>query len=205
MDLFLVFLMSFDAFFACMSCGMRKIRIPQRAAAVIAGIGTACLALSFFLSRALAAVLSPALFHYISCGALALIALLCLFEDGVRRLSARLASRCSPLRFRLCGLVLEICADTEKADLDRSGVLSAAEACVLALPLSLDSLLTGLSVAATARTAPLLLGVSFVCGLGAARGGAALGRRLGRAAGNHAGLLSGLALLAVTAYKLTAG
>ena len=205
MDFFLVFLMSLDAFFACLSCGVREIRIPHRAAAVIAGVGTACLALSFCLSRVLEAMLPPALFHYISCGALALIALLCLFDEGVRRLSAWLAARCSPLRFRLCGLVLEICADTEKADVDHSGVLSPAEAFVLALPLSLDSLLTGLSVVTTVRTAPLLLGFSFVCGLGAARGGAALGMRLRHAAGRYSGLLGGLALLAVAAYKFTAG
>ena len=204
MDLLLVILMSLDSLLACVSCGVRRIDIPLRAAAVIAGVGTACLGLSFALSRALSALLPPGLFHFVSCGALLVIALLCLFDEAAKRVSARLAARC-PLRLRLGGLclVLEVYAETEKADQDRSGVLSPAEALVLAVPLSLDSLLTGLSIASAPGKAVLLLGFSFFCGLAAVALGLTLGRRLRHAAGQYANIFGGLALLAIALWKLS--
>lgn len=204
MDLFLVFLMSLDSLLACVSCGVRQIAIPWRSSVVIAGVGTTCLLFSFGLSRLLSWLLPPMLFHWISCGALLAIALLCLFDEAARRLSARLAARCHPLRLRLqkIGIVLEVYAESTKADQDHSGALSPAEALVLSLPLSLDSLLTGLSITVTPCTAVLLLLFSFICGLCAVRFGAWIGKKLRHAAGQYANFLGGLALLLIAVCKL---
>lgn len=202
MDIFLIFLMSCDSLLACLACGARGIRIPRTAAFVIAVTGTLCLFLSFALSQLLSALLPPWLFHFISCGALLVIALMCLFDEGARRLSARLAARCRPLQLRIWGLVLEIYADHEKADIDRSGTLSPAEALMLALPLSLDSLLTGLSIRVTLASAPFLLLFSLACGLIAVWIGAALGHRMRKTAGQSASILSGAFLFAIAIWKL---
>ncbi|MGE4548674.1 MAG: manganese efflux pump [Intestinibacillus sp.] len=203
MDLLLVFFMSFDTLMACISCGARQIAIPTRSGATIAGIGTLCLALSFLLSHMLSTVLPPNLFRGISCGALLIIALLCLFDEAFRRMSERLAARCHPLRFHLRGLcfVLEVYAENTRADRDRSGILSVPEAAMLALPLSLDSLLTGLSITATPLKAVLLLCFSFVCGMSAASLGRALGARLRRTVGQSASVFSGASLLLIACLK----
>ena len=204
MDCLLVFLMSFDVLLACLALCAQNIRLEPRSRCVLAWVGAGCLALSFCGSGLLRALLSPVLFHCISCGALLTIALLCLFEAGCKRLCARLAAQPAPLTFRLRRLrvVLQIYAETAQADADHSGSLSPSEALLLALPLSLDSLLTGLSIAVTPIRAPALLALSFGCGLAAAAGGERLGRRLGRAAGQSAHIVSDLLLLAIALCKL---
>ena len=204
MDCLLVFLMSLDALLACLALGAQGIRVEPCSRCVIAGVGAGCLALSFVCSGLLQTLLPAALFHYISCGALLVIALLRLFEEGCKRLCARLAAHAAPLTFQLHGLrvVLQIYAETAQADADRSGTLSPSEALLLALPLSLDSLLTGLSIVAAPAEAFALLILSFACGLIAAAGGERLGRRLGHAAGQSASLVSGLLLLMVALCKL---
>ena len=205
MDCLLVLLMSLDALLACLALGAQGIRVEKCSRVVIAGVGAGCLALSFLCSHILYLLLPVGLFHYISCGALLAIALLCLFEEGFKRLSAYLAAHTAPLTFRLHGLrvVLQIYAETAQADADRSGTLSPAEALVLALPLSLDSLLTGLSIAAPPDKAAFLLMLSFACGLAASTGGEWLGRLLGHTAGQLATLVSGFLLLAIALAKLT--
>lgn len=203
MDLLLVFFMSFDTLLACIACGARQIVIPTRSRAVIAGIGTLCLALSLGLSHMLSSVLPPSLFRGIGCAALLFIALLCLFDEALRCLSERLVAHCRPLRFRLRDLcfVLEVYAENTRADRDRSGVLSVPEAAMLALPLSLDSLLTGLSISATPLKSTLLLCFSFVCGVTAASLGRALGGRLQRSIGQSASVFSGAVLLLIGCLK----
>lgn len=204
MDCLLVFLMSFDALLAFLALGAQGIAVEPRARMVVAGVGAGCLAVSFALSRVLLVFLPCGLFHYISCGALLTIALCCLFEAGCKRLSARLAAAAAPLTFHLHGLrvVLQIYADSARADADRSGSLSPAEAFWLAVPLSLDSLLTGLSITADAPKAAGLLLFSVASGLFAAWAGERLGQRLGHAAGQSASLVSGFLLLAVALSKL---
>lgn len=203
MDCLLVILMSFDTLLACIACGAQGIRPEAHAASVIAGIGCGCLALSFLLSRILLLLLPVGVFHFISCGALLLIALACLFEEGCKRLTERLTRCCDPYEFRLHGLcfVLRIYAESSRADADRSGTLSVREAALLALPLSLDSLLTGLSISAAPLKALFLLALSFGCGLAAAKVGARIGLELGHAAGRSASLISGCLLLIIALVK----
>ncbi|WP_122788592.1 manganese efflux pump [Intestinibacillus sp. Marseille-P6563] len=204
MDCLLVFLMSCDALFACLALGAQRITVEPRARLVLAGVGTGCLAFSFLASQALLLLLPDPLFHYISCGALLAIALCCLFEAGCKRLSDRLAAAATPLTFHLHGLrvVLQIYAETARADADRSGSLSPTEAFWLAVPLSLDSLLTGLSISVTPQTAAGLLLFSLLCGLLATWAGEKIGKRLGHAAGQSASLVSGVLLLIIALCKL---
>lgn len=203
MDLLLVFFMSFDTLLACMVCGARQITIPRGARVVIAAVGTLCLAVSFALSAVLSALLPPGMCKTIGCAALIAIALFCLFDDALRHLSERLAARWRPLKFRLAGLcfVLAVYAENTRADRDHSGTLSPAEAVMLALPLSLDSLLTGLSITATPAKAILLLAFSFACGIIAAGLGRALGTRLRHTAGQGASAISGVTLLLIACLK----
>lgn len=203
MDYLLVLLMSFDALLACMALGAQDITAEPRARLVIASIGTGCLALSLLGARVLGALLPRGLFHLIGCGALLIFALSCLFEEGCKRLSALIAARSASLTLHLHSLriVLQIYAETTEADTDRSGTLSPAEAVFLALPLSLDSLLTGLSISANANKAVFILILSFFCGLFASAAGEWLGKRIGRAAGQSATLASGILLLMVAVWK----
>lgn len=201
MDCLLVLFLSCDALLAAGALGARGVRITPSARLVLSGCGTLCLGLSFFISRTLSSLLPEGLLQMIGCVALLFIALGCLFEEGFRRLSERLSRKC--LTFHLKGLcfVLHITAEPADADADRSGTLSAKEAVLLALPLSLDSLVSGLTVTSSAAFRLLLLLFSLGCGLTAVILGERLGRRLGQAAGAHASLLSGLGLLMIALTK----
>lgn len=203
MDLVLVLFMSFDTLLACIACSSQQISIPFHSKAVIACIGSLCLGLSFALAGVLSAILPHDLFRIIGCGALVITALFCLFEGAFQRLSQYIATHCDSfqLQFKRMRIVLEVYAENTRADQDSSGILSAKEAIMLALPLSLDSLLTGLSIVITPGKAAFLLCFSFGCGIGAAACGSLIGRRLRNACGSHASVISGIALLGIACLK----
>lgn len=166
-DYLLVFALNLDVLFACAACASSGICIPLRSRLVIALVGCASLALSLGAGSLLAAALPPHTLRLISFSALFLIGLSSLLHEFMQSVLAK----CKKISIRVFRYIIDICLDETCADSDRSRHLSAAEALALALPLSADSLLTGLSMTGGAQ----LLLLSFACGLGAA----ALGTRLG--------------------------
>lgn len=204
MDYILILCMSVDTLLACIACGARGIKIPFSSRVVIAAIGTACLAISFFLKHILTCFLPVHICTMLGCITLMLIALVGIFDEACRRIANLLAARCKSFQFRLRNLkiVLEIYAENVRADRDCSGLLSPAEAFLLALPLSVDSLLTGLSITLTPYKIVALLLLLFVGGFFAAVLGARIGKRLGHALGQNAPLLSGLLLFTIALCKM---
>lgn len=172
-DVVLVVLLSADTFFACLALCAGGVALPALSAAVLSGVGTLFLSLSLLLGSLLHRFLPAALFRYGGAAVLALLGLRCLRPDEGRAL---------------------------QADRDGSRTLSAGEALLLALPLSADSLLTGLCL--SPGRAALLLPLSLLCGLSAALAGRAMGRRLAsREAAPGGQRLAGALLLTLAAAK----
>ena len=105
----------------------------------------------------------------------------------------------SAFHFRV---ILNIYANPEQADQDRSGALSVGEATALAVALSLDSLTVG--VGAGLDQTPVFAAVllSFVLGLAAILLGRWLGDKLMRGLQIEVSWISGLMLLVLAGLKL---
>ncbi len=168
-DYLLVFVMNLDALFACAACAASGIRIPFRSRLVIALFGCASLALSLGAGGVIAAYLSPRALRLLAFCVLFFLGLGCLFHQLMQCVLAR----CSSISFRAFRYLISICLDETSADADRSQHLSAGEALALALPLSTDSLLTGLSM--TEGRPALLLALAFCCAILMTTLGARLG------------------------------
>lgn len=175
MDFLLVLLMSMDSLLTCFSLGTKHISISFGARLVIACVGTCCLVLSFLFAQILSAVLPEGIFHFISSFSLFIIALFCLFDKSF--------------------------LNPDTADIDNSGVLSPTEALFLAVPLSLDSLFTGLSI----NTSVILVVFCFVCGFTASFLGQKLGEKFANAQGKKASFCSGFMLLMIAGFKMIYG
>lgn len=204
MDFLLVFTLSLDTLFACLACGTDRIRIPLRSTVVIALVGSSCLALSLLLRGLLTYILPRDLIRWFGFSVLLLLGLTALFQAGIKRfLSARADSR-QPLRFECfdLSLVLTVYADETRADVDHSKILSPREAFLLAIPLSADSLVTGLSISASPLKSLFLLLFSFLIGTLFAKIGVEIGRRAASASKISLSWLSGLLLIGIALWKV---
>ncbi|MGN1030163.1 MAG: hypothetical protein ACI4PQ_01015 [Butyricicoccaceae bacterium] len=171
-DYLLVLVMNLDALFACAACAASGIRIPFRSRLVIALFGCFSLMVSLAAGGLIASFLSARALQLLAFSVLFLIGL----SNLLHQLMQSLLARCHRLTIHMFQYIIDICADETRADADHSRHLSAGEALALALPLSTDSLLTGLSM--TEGSPMLLLALAFSCGLIAT----ILGTRLGATA-----------------------
>ena len=105
----------------------------------------------------------------------------------------------SAFHFRV---ILNIYANPEQADQDRSGVLSVGEATALAVALSLDSLTVGVGAGLDQTPVFAAVLISFVLGLAAILLGRWLGDKLMRGLQIEVSWISGLMLLVLAGLKL---
>ena len=179
-SLVLVTALSVDMFVACMSYGMRRIRIPVSSALVMNLVCTAVLALSLCIGGVLRPLFPVQSTNMLCFALLFLLGLIKLFDSAIKTLIRRHTGFSKAFTFSVSSLafVLQVYAEPELADADESRILSAAEAAPLALALSLDGLAVGFGAAMTRIDVPQALVCSFVIGGAAILAGGAAGRRL---------------------------
>lgn len=199
----LVTVLSLDTLFACMTYGIKKIKIPFISAAAIAVVGSGCLMISI-LTRCFADYLlvnstAENLIKYIGFAVLIMMGMVNIFQSLLKRIFQREKT----IRFNISELnfVLNICIDETKADVDCSKKLSVWEACLLAATLSVDSLLSGFSIQGNISELAGLGLYSLLMGLLAVYGGIFLGKRMSRC-GYNLSWLSGLILILIAFFKI---
>ncbi len=204
MDFLLVFALSLDTFFAAVACGADKIRIPFRSSLVMASVGTGCLALSLLLRGLLEQILPYDWIRLAGFVLLFLLGITALFQAGIKAALSRRAQKKEPLTFTCFNwsCVLSVYADETRADWDHSKTLSPREALLLAIPLSADSLVTGLSIAPSPLKIAALLLFSFFLGCAASGAGAVAGRRAAAASRRDLSWLSGVLLVLIAFAKV---
>lgn len=214
---------SLDGFGVGLLYGARGIRIPAGSLLIIAGCSGVLLYAAMLLGGRLALVLSPK--AAAAAGAVILMAvglwsIAQLFRSqGADRTAGPAAEACAasgedrfapsrPARpvFRLeletAGIVIQILRTPAAADMDRSGNISAAEAAVLGLALSLDAVGAGVGAALVGYGAP----ATAFC-IAAASGlfvfaGTALGRKTAGRLGRRLAALPGFLLVGAGLWKL---
>lgn len=196
--------LSTDAFGAGVSYGLRKIAVPFCSRLIISFLSAAALAFSCLAGQALARLMPPP--WAARTGGFILLAMGLRLLAGIRSSHQRdLPENGALLQFRVrpLGLVVQVLREPHRADLDRSGTLSAGEALLLGLALALDALAGGLAVPclnlhplASALTVGLGQFALFTLGLQA-------GRRCGAAAqGHRLAALPGIILVFLGLLKL---
>ncbi|MDD6236200.1 MAG: manganese efflux pump [Clostridiales bacterium] len=199
----LVTVLSFDTLFACMTYGMKRIKIPFFSAAAIAVVGAGCLMISIltrsFTDYLLTDSTAENLIKYIGFAVLIIMGTVNLFQSLLKRL----VHQEKTIRFNVSELnfVLKICMDETKADVDCSKRLSVWEACLLAATLSVDSLLSGFSIQGNMADCVGLGIYSLVMGFLAVYSGIFLGKRISRC-GYHLSWLSGIILILIAFFKM---
>ena len=178
--LVLVASLSVDTFVACMSYGVRRIRVPMRSALVMDLVCTAVLALSLFAGGILRPLLPVHSTDMLCFWILFLLGAVKLFDSSVKTLIRRHTGFSRAFTFSVSSLafVLQVYAEPELADADESHELSVPEAAPLALALSLDGLAVGFGAAMARVDVPLVLACAFLIGGAAVLAGGAIGRRL---------------------------
>ena len=143
---------SADGFAAGMAYGVKKIKIPIFSLLVISLASALAVTISMLCGKGLAMSLSPELTSRL--GASIILVLGCYFilqagEDKISSIEAATDKPIISVCIKQLGNILQILNEPARADIDRSGIISAREAFFLGLALALDAMGAGIGVAMT--------------------------------------------------------
>lgn len=148
--------LSLDSLMVGLLYGLRGIRVPWGAAAIVSLATGLLLAAAMGAGALLAARLPPGVAQRVGAAILALTGLWITAQTLRPRPGAPPGRRAPAavhrvwrLRFGSVGIVVEILREPSAADLDRSGHINPAEAVLLGVALALDSVAAGLGAAMT--------------------------------------------------------
>lgn len=195
--------LSADAFAASISYGADHIRIPPLSAMMISMVCSALLSVSVALGGIIAPVIDARL-----CSALGFVILLFLgvaklFDGAIKGRIKRCGSQ-GKVQFKLFSArcILHVYADPSRADLDRSHILSAKEAALLSLAMSLDGIAIGFGAGLLAAPCAEIFVCSLLITFISVTAGAFLGNRLSRIVNRDFSCLSGLVLIFLAFLKI---
>lgn len=201
MDFLLAAALCLDTLFVCISYGASGIRIPLLSRIILSVVPAVCFAVSVVAGAAIASAIPERTFRVIGFAALALIGLQNLFGGRIKSAIQRRLDRGVTFRLKNLSVALRICADSRSADLDRSRTLSAREAFFLSLSVSLDSLVTGMSISTHWLRALLLILFTLLFSLAVCFAGVKMGEKLGESKRDFS-FIGGIVLLVIAFSKL---
>lgn len=147
--------LNMDSFAAGVVYGVRNIKLPVTSLAIISLMSMGAISLSMLAGHTLAGYVSPTLAHRLGGAILLLIGLGVLLhavrdkrqdKNGQETRTDEVPSTVLQIHIRSLGLVIQILREPSRADLDRSGIISAREAVLLGLALALDAFAAGFAV-----------------------------------------------------------
>ncbi|GAB6157279.1 sporulation membrane protein YtaF [Desulfotomaculum varum] len=197
--------LNMDALGTGVAYGLRQIRIPLPSLLIISGMSVLTILFSMTAGRLVAQLISPAFAHRLGGILLLLVGIWILVQSlqETRQEEPQAEQTVMQIRIKSLGLVIQVLREPVRADLDRSGFISAREALLLGAALAMDAFGAGFAVSMfgfspllTAAVvgfghiiltyAGLLLGRSFAC--------SGLGHRIA--------LLPGCILIAMGIFKI---
>ncbi|ABO50125.1 protein of unknown function DUF204 [Desulforamulus reducens MI-1] len=163
--------LNMDALGTGVAYGIRKIRIPFLSLLIISGMSVLTIIFSMTAGQMVSKLISPAFAHRLGGILLLLVGIWILIQsikdakqDNLEDL-AEFERTVMQIRIKSLGLVIHILREPSKADLDKSGVISAREALLLGIALSMDAFGAGFAVSmfgfSTALTA-VVVGIGHI-------------------------------------------
>lgn len=197
MDLLIILAVTADVMFAAVACGASGIRIQPLSCAVMACVSSGFIILSAAGSSYFFQNLPEDTIRWIGCLALIFLGSVQLLDNQWHALLHRLSAV-------LPGFLRHIAAlpqDYTKADTDQNQTLSPAEAFVLAIPVSIDSLIGGLSIITDGPGLVIRFLLGFLCGYIAVYFGSRMAARIPIRSQRLRSSLCGLLLIALGIAK----
>lgn len=195
--IFLVVALSIDAFVVSASYGANKITIPILSALLMTFICTSSLAISLILGSALSLIVSTSTTKIIACSLLFFLGIEQLFDSYIKGLIKKNKNLEKKVQFKISDLkfVLNIYANPQTADIDKSKSLSLFESIFLATALSLDGLVVGFGAGLVQINIIKVLISSLIINLLAIIGGFFIGNLIGEKCKLDLSFLSGTILI----------
>lgn len=203
--LLLVFAVSADAFISSFAYGAKRIKIPFSSVMVISGVSAAFLSVSLFAGGLVRGFLSEDTAKILCFLILFFLGLVKLLDNAVKTLIKRRNKHINgQLRFKFLSFnfILNVYANPEDADEDRSNVLSPGEAVSLSIALSLDGLAAGLGTALGGANKPLIIALALVIGVLAITLGSFIGNKAAGQSKAGFSWLGGAVLIVLAVFKL---
>lgn len=202
-SILLVIAVCIDAFAVSLTYGMGNIKIPLLSAFIISAVGTVFLSVSVFLASLVASVIEPKTCAVLSMSLLIFFGVINLFQNSIKAYLKKHKGK-KNVSFSLFDIsfVVEIFLDETKADIDNSKTLSAVEAAVLAIPLSIDSLASGFSAGLGVTSVWTVIIMSLAVGFSSVILGSFIGRRIRRRTQLNLSWISGVALIILGLTRL---
>lgn len=199
----LVIAVCIDAFATSVTYGIRKISIPVFSAIVISSIGTTFLGISLYLAGLVQKFIPASLCMTLSVILLIFLGVVSLFQSTIKSYLKKHKGQ-KNMRFSLFDIsfVVEIMFDETKADADNSKVLSAKEALLLAVALSVDSLATGFSAGLAAPNFSGIVLLCLVIGFISVRIGCVIGKKISEKSNLNLSWTSGVVLILLALTKI---
>jgi len=200
----LVFAVSADAFFSSLAYGVKKIKIPFSSVIVISLISAGVLAASLFAGELIRPLMHENTAKILCFLILFLLGFIKLLDNVIIALIKKHNRLSGQLKFKLLSLnfILNVYANPEDADEDRSKVLSPAEAVSLSIALSLDGLAAGIGTALGGANKPLIIALALVVGVLAITLGSFIGNRVAGKSKAGFSWLGGAGLIVLAVLKL---
>lgn len=201
MNILLVLALSLDTFFACMALGAKKIEIPFISKLIIALVSSFFLTLSLTFGNILTLFVNQKTLDIIGFLVLFILATVNIFDSLFKKFIQKHIFLTHSINIKYLTLTLNIYIDKTKADKDKSLSLNPAEALVLSILLSMDSLFTGISIQTNILNGIFLVSLSVVLGIISSVLGIYLGRKLQTQEKDYS-YISGIILLFLSFNKL---
>ena len=198
----MVLAVSADALVSAFAYGMKKIKIPFKSVMVITVICSAVLAVSLFAGEFIRSFLPEGTAKSLCFLILFSLGLVKLLDNALKALIRKHNPRALKFKILSLNFILNVYANPEDADGDRSKILSPAEAAALAIALSLDGLAAGVGSALGGANKPLIIALSFIISVPAITLGCFLGNKAAGRSNSGFSWLGGAGLMALAVYKL---
>ncbi|MGN1481511.1 hypothetical protein [Porcipelethomonas sp.] len=201
-DMLLVLAMSTDAFFAALSYGAGKIKIPFVSAVIMCTVSTAVLTCSVCLSGVIGSFIPDNICRTAGALLLGIIGITGFCQNGLKTILRKHQGK-GKLSFCWFNIdfVISVYLDETQADSDMSKVLSPKESLALAAALSVDSVSGGLGAGLSGTHVLRVSILSFIFGLMAVGAGGKLGEGL-KKSNRDFSWVSGIFLIILAVYKL---
>lgn len=203
--------LSLDALVASVAFGAEKIEVPFSSALVIDFVCSGLLGIALFAGSVVQDWVTPEIASVISFLTLLTMGFIRLFDSFVKQLIHKFRTTITnqggnpaKIDFQLFKLkfILQVYADSVEADANHSKRLSAAEACSLAVALSLDGLAAGFGAGITPVSHWQIVLFSLIFNLAAVLGGCKIGRCLAKKTEKDISWVSGAVLIILGTMKL---
>lgn len=156
MELLAVFMfalaVSADGFMVGIAYGIKNIRIPFGAMAIIFMTSSLAVTIAMTLGKALSYFFNPTRAAYLGASLLICIGLYYLLQAGVQRACSHKENEEDTLfsiNLRPLGIIIQILKEPSTADFDASGEISSREAFFLGIALAMDAFAAGIGLAMT--------------------------------------------------------